>query len=125
MQTRVLVFGIPELLREIVIRLLAEEPDIDIIAPGKVATGLTEALQRYAPDVLVVGYAVSRNGSDGPRAELFSTDLRLKVITVADDGRSGYLYRLRPERVPLGELSSECLANAVREPWLGPATGAT
>ena len=60
------------------------------------------------------------NVSEAGYAELFSAGFCLKVITVAEDGRYGYLYRLRPERVPLGELSSECLANAVREPWLGP-----
>ena len=121
MQIRVLVFGIPEMLREIVVGLLAKEPDFDIIAPSSVATGLSEAVERYAPDVLVSGATVAWNGADGAYAELFRADLRLKVITVAEDGRDGYLYRLRPERVPLGELSSECLAKAVREPWLGPA----
>lgn len=120
MQIRVLVCDIPEILREIVVGLLAKEPDFDIIAPRSAATGLSEAVERYAPDVLVSGATVARNGADGTYAELFSAGLRLKVITVAEDGRHGYLYRLRPERVALGELSSECLVKAVREPWLGP-----
>ena len=124
MHIRVLVFGIPEMLREIVVGLLAMEPDFDIIAPSSSATGLSEAVERYAPDVLVSGVTVAWNGANGGAngayAELFSADRRLKVITVAEDGRHGYLYRLRPERVPLGELSSDCLVKAVREPWLGP-----
>ena len=120
MQIRVLVFGIPEMLREIVIGLLAKEPDFDVIAPSNTLTGLSEAVQRYTPDVLVSGPTGAHNGAEASYAELFSAGLRFKVITVAEDGRYGYLYRLRPERVPLGELSSECLARAVRGPWLGP-----
>jgi len=119
MRIRVLVFGIPEMLREIVVGLLAREPDFDIITPSSSVAGLSEAVQRYAPDVLVSGVAVATNGANGTYSELFSMDRHLKVITVAEDGRQGCLYRLRLERVPLGELSSECLARAVRDPWLG------
>ena len=115
MQIRVLVCDIPEMLREIVIGLLEREPDFDIIAPSSAPMELSQAVKRYAPDVLVSGATVARNGDHEPYAELLSAGFRFKVITVAEDGRQGYLYRLRPERVPLGELSSECLAKAVRE----------
>ena len=122
MQIRVLVFGIPEMLREIVVGILAREPDFEIIAPSSVATELSEAVQKYTPDVLVSGSRLTCNGANRTYAELFRAGLRLKVITVAEDGRHGYLYRLRPEQVPLGELSSQCLVRAVREPWLGLTT---
>ena len=112
------------MVERLVIGLLAREPDFDIIAPSSSATELSEAVQRYAPDVLVSGVTVAWNGADRSYADLFRAGLCLKVISVAEDGRYGYLYRLRPERVPLGELSSECLAKAVREPWLGPTGSA-
>ena len=46
MRIRVLVFGIPEMLREIVIGLLAKEPDFDIIAPCSTTTELSDAVER-------------------------------------------------------------------------------
>lgn len=38
---------------------------------------------------------------------------RLKVVTVQEVGAHAHLFELRPERVDLGELSSECLAELV------------
>ncbi len=39
---------------------------------------------------------------------------KLRILAIADDGRTGRLYRLRPESVSLGELSSDRLVAAVR-----------
>jgi hypothetical protein len=37
-----------------------------------------------------------------------------KVVVVAGDGKTGTLYELRPQRVPLGEMSAAAVRNAIR-----------
>ena len=38
----------------------------------------------------------------------------LKVLAIADDGKTGVLYELCPRRVPLGEISAGVLRQAIR-----------
>ena len=70
------------------------------------------AARRTRADVVLVGQR------DSERAQIAASklveELHLKVLTIADDGRTGTLYELRPQRIPLGEMSAETLRTAIR-----------
>ena len=39
---------------------------------------------------------------------------RLKILTISADGRYGFLHKLMPEVMPLGEVSPGVLVEAIR-----------
>lgn len=110
--TRVLLIqaGLPTMLGDIVVQSLASHADVQIVrAPD--AIGLAAAVQRADADVIV--------GTEGevPLPEvcsLLDDHPRVRVFTLAVDARMAWLYELRPERVPLGEVSPSRLAEAIR-----------
>jgi DNA-binding NarL/FixJ family response regulator len=67
--------------------------------------------EEYQPDLLIAAV-------DDPRVEQFDEVFAIRpmmtVLAVVGDGRQSFLYRLRPIRERLGELSPETLLSAVR-----------
>jgi hypothetical protein len=39
---------------------------------------------------------------------------RLRVVIISGDGRTGFLYELRPQRVVLGKMSADTLCKSIR-----------
>jgi hypothetical protein len=108
---RVLLAGMPTLMLDIIHNVVAAQPDMAIV--DKVdAGGLPAAVQRTRADVVVVGH-----DAKGER-DLFGSLLlrrpQLRVLAIADDGKSGCLYDLRPRRVRIGKMSAGSLAKAIR-----------
>jgi hypothetical protein len=104
----VLLIALPEMLSEIVREILSHEPGIAIAA--EVAD--VSAAEVRPADVAIVG-------SDGeelpdPWEELLFEHPRMKVLTVSSDGRTTFLFELRPHREALGEVSPATLIDAVR-----------
>jgi hypothetical protein len=98
------------MLGDIVIESLAPHADVEIVqAPD--AHDLAGAMQRTGAEVIV--------GTEGqvPLPEvcsLLDDHPRARVFTLAADATMAWLYELRPERVPLGEVSPSRLAEAIR-----------
>jgi hypothetical protein len=102
----------PRMLLDILSHVVASEPDMVVAGRLDAEEGLLAAVRRTRATVLLVGQA-----ADDERDKYASLLLRrpqLKVVVVAGDGKTGALYELRPERVPLGELSAAALRNAIR-----------
>jgi hypothetical protein len=98
------------MLGDIVVQSLAPHPDVEIVrAPD--ARDLAGAVQASGAEAVV--------GTEGelPLREvcsLLDDHPRARVFTLDPDARMAWLYELRPERVPLGELSPSRLAEAIR-----------
>lgn len=112
-RTRVLLWDMRTMMRDIILQLLARESDFQVAAPSDKTSTLLDASKKYMPDIIVTSF-----GEDG--ASAIFTDLllecpRVKVLDVRSDGRNGHLYELRPERKRLGELSPASLVTAIRE----------
>ena len=73
----------------------------------------TGAVKRSRADVVVIGRG-NKAGEGDEAAYRLVRQLRLKVLSVAGDGKSSTLYELRPQRIPLGELSARRLCKAIR-----------
>jgi DNA-binding NarL/FixJ family response regulator len=107
----ILLAGVPPLLVDLLHHIVASEPDMAVV--GRVSDGdLLTAAQRTGADVILIGQKAkeSREQYD----ELLLRQPRLKVLTIADDGKTGSLYELRPQRIPLGEVSADVLCAAIR-----------
>jgi hypothetical protein len=116
---RILLARMPKMLADILSHLVTSEPDMVVAGWLEAEENLLAAVRRARATVLLVGQE-----ADDERekyAPLFFRRPRLKVVVVAGDGRTGALYELRPERVPLGEMSAASLRNAIRGRPLPPA----
>jgi chemotaxis response regulator CheB len=112
MTTRILLLGMPAMLRELLVRIVAQAPDIEIVAdlPDDDLRS-PSALQRQA-DVVVVD---SDRAPVEDVAALLLERCRTKVLGLSSDGRRAFLHELRPHRVPLGELSPAAFVDVIRK----------
>jgi len=98
------------MLREIIERAVAGQPDMEIVddlPPDGIAP---EALRRAGADVVISAGDHDPTAVNGLLAEL----PRLKVLVVSADGRETSLHELRPTRTPLGEVSPQTIVDAIR-----------
>jgi DNA-binding NarL/FixJ family response regulator len=107
----ILLAGVPPLLVDLLHHIVASEPDMAVV--GRVSDGdLLTAAQRTGADVILIGQKAKESREQ--YEELLLRQPRLKVLTIADDGKTGSLYELRPQRIPLGEVSADVLCAAIR-----------
>jgi hypothetical protein len=113
--TRVLLIstGLPKMLGEIVSHALARYADVELVVAAAAAGGLQTAVRDAEADV-VVGAESQLPGADV--CALLDGFPRSRVFTLTSDARMAWLCELRPERVALGEVSPERLADAIRMP---------
>jgi DNA-binding NarL/FixJ family response regulator len=103
---RVVLVGLPALLRDIVAGVLREDPDIEVV---ETEDGLQEAVERLHADAVVV----EDEAADPEKvADALRRHPAARVIGVSADGRQAYSYE--PRRVLLGGLSPDTLREAVR-----------
>lgn len=111
---RVLLVGMPRLLVDIILPIVASEPDMSVV--GQVSrSDLFTAARHTRADIVVVGQGAKDDREEREEYTHLLLELpRLKVLTIADDARSAALFELQPRRVPLGEVSANTLRSAIR-----------
>ena len=111
-QIRVLLVRMPKMLLDILSRIVASE--LDMVVAGWVENDedLLAATRRTRANVIVVGQAAEDERQN--YAPLLLSRQKLRVVAITGDGKTGSLYELRPQRVPLGEMSADALCNAIR-----------
>lgn len=100
----------PRILREIIERAVADEPDMEIVDSEAGNMPLREAIEASEPDFVIAG----ADYDFGEVARVLDERPRLRVLAVAGDGREAFLYELRPTRTPLGEVSPRTIVDAIR-----------
>jgi DNA-binding NarL/FixJ family response regulator len=108
---RVLMSGMPRILRDIVAQLITEQPDMHVVGTFADDVGL-DTLTDLQPDVIVIG-------SDGVGVPALCRGLvqqrpALKVLAVQMDGRRTWLYEMRPHQTLIGEISPATLLDTIR-----------
>lgn len=118
MPTRIMLLRMPTMLRQLLVRIVEQVPDIDIIAelPGHDLRS-PEVLES-TPDFVVVD---SDQAPMEDVAALLLARCRTKVLGLSSDGRRAFLHELRPHRVSLGELSPTALIDVIRRGEPHPA----
>ena len=92
--------------------IIQVQPDMELVGDAGGTSELRGAVARTHPDILVVipDHKIERRIFD----DLLFAAPHLRVLAVSNDGRTGLLYRLRPSRARLGEMSPAALLDAIR-----------
>jgi DNA-binding NarL/FixJ family response regulator len=97
------------MLEEIVSHFLESQRDMEVAGTARKQGGLPRKVARTRPDVVLLGM------DDPPlAAALLEESPRLKVLSVDEESRDSWLYRLNPERTSLGSLTPDGLVRIVR-----------
>ena len=109
---RVLPARLPGMILDMLARVAVDQSDLEIIEEIGDGVELLVAVGQTHADVVVLGLRDSE--LPGICSHLLSEYPDLKILGVTADGRRGFLYELRPQRIPLGEISPEKLCAAIR-----------
>jgi DNA-binding NarL/FixJ family response regulator len=108
--TRILL-AISPMLGDIVRRLVEDEIDLEIVGEVGDADEIAAPAAAVAADVVIVRADRQRLAEELDR---IASAAAPRVLAVAGEGRSAYLYSLRPARIELGALSHDRLVAALR-----------
>lgn len=109
----VLLVGMWGILGEIVREIVAQQSDMEIVGEvGEISE--LQTTERLARTGVVVVRSDDEPGLAAQVDDLLGSHPRLTVLTVHDDGRTGSLYRLRPEKLAIRDLSPGSLVKAIR-----------
>jgi DNA-binding NarL/FixJ family response regulator len=111
-QIRVLLARMPKMLLDILSHVVASEPDMVVVGWVNDDEDLLAATRRARANVILVRQA-AENEQEKYASLLFARP-KLKVVAIVGDGKTGFVHELRPQCVPLGEISADALRNAIR-----------
>lgn len=98
-------------LGDIVRRILDGETQCRLIGELPAERDVAAAVERTGAQAVI--WLVDYPGRTGGAPELLRRHPELRILTVEADGRQGFLWEMRPNREPLGELSPQVLLTAL------------
>lgn len=116
---RILVVGMPRLVRDMIERTIKAQPDMEVIVDEHGVDGLGGD-GGSAPDFVVCGLDFPWLPDEF--RTLLEEQPRAKVLGIDAAGGHAYLYELRPQRVAIGEVSPEDIVEAIRLAAAGSAS---
>lgn len=109
-KAQIALLKLPQLQLEILHDRLSAEPDLAIVETAG-DLSVSETVEQTGAEFVIVG---AGRFAEGEVTALLERTPRVKVIVVSASGRDGLLYELRPHRVPIGDLTSGALVEAIR-----------
>lgn len=109
---RIVFAELPRMLREILTAALADEPDVELVGHTASLTELKRRVGRGDIDIVILGLTDAEMSA--PHYELFDADARVRILALAEQGRTASLYELRPYRTVLGQGSPQELMQTLR-----------
>jgi hypothetical protein len=109
---RILFMEMPRVLGEIVEALLAREDDMRPVGSVRVPAELLPEVDRTRAELVI--WFLPDHELPQLCSELLDAYPRVKVLALEQDGRRGFIYRLLPQQLPLGEIWPERLSEAIR-----------
>jgi hypothetical protein len=101
----------PKLMLELVEAILALHPDLHVAGHVPADSNLRDAARSHRADILIV---IQPNGAGSEsNADRMFWRRPSKVIALAESGRTGVMYVLRPHATQLCELSVDNLVDAI------------
>ena len=110
-QTRVVLIGMPRMLREIVREVISAEPDLAIVGEFDDQYAARLAIDAQAAAVVITAL---EEASPIDFGHLLSEHPHLRVLSLSADGSESFLCELRPHEQTLGELSPNELLGVIR-----------
>ena len=109
-QVRIVLVGLPRLLREIVEGALEAQPDMSVVGEAEDASELAETVEQAgATAVIAVEEAL-----DEARAIELVGSLRIEIVTLSADGGRAAVYECLPQRRDVGAVDPKTLAELLR-----------
>ena len=112
LRIRVVLAHMTPMLQDIIRETVMHEPDVDLVATVAVGEPCLPLLQTLRADVVIFGTGAPDELTLARDA--WGTCPRIKVLTIADGGRSAVLHALHPQRIVLGDVSLQSLLAAIR-----------
>ena len=109
---RVLLAGMPPMLRDIVSETVAREPDMTVVGHADVREMLSGALPATDADIVIIGES-TREGDVDPLPLLFARP-QICVLVLSENGRRAVMHDLWPRRTALVDVSPQALVDAIR-----------
>jgi DNA-binding NarL/FixJ family response regulator len=99
------------MLHDVVRNIVDVEPDLRVVAEGVETGSVLQRVDDERPDVVVL---LAESGSPPDLCEELLTRFpRVAVVALEDHGLRGSIYRLRPTRSRVAEISSAELVTAI------------
>lgn len=114
-KVNVLLVGMRGILGEIVREIVADQPDMEIAGELQ-DLGELRSSRRLGRSRVVIACRDDESELPDDIRDLLGRHPGLTLLTVQGDGRHGSVYRLRPEKIPLGDVSPGALVDAIRAP---------
>jgi DNA-binding NarL/FixJ family response regulator len=110
---RIVVIGLPQILRDVITDIVADQPDMEVV--GDLREDETPAMV----EDLAGSFVAMRVGPSGELPDIGTSLLErrargLRILGLSSEGRTGFLYELRPNLVAIGEVSPDRLLSVIR-----------
>jgi DNA-binding NarL/FixJ family response regulator len=129
---RIVLVDENSLFRDGLARLLAAQPDLEVVASAESPSGATEQIRKFRPDIILMGWPASSAGSQKVFASIQESRLAGRVIMLTSgDAKEDFVEAVRQGCCGIvpKHTSTELLLKSVRkvhagEFWLDRATTA-
>ena len=105
---RIILVGLPQLLRDLVLKVLDEEPRVRVVARLDNASGL-----EHAPVADCVVAAIDEPGLPAAFLDAVRRNPGMRLLGLRWGGRRCFIYELAPRCVSVGEFSRDILLTSV------------
>jgi hypothetical protein len=102
---KIILVGLPPMLRGLVEAAVAEQPDIEIVGEVDDPSGLDEVIARTGARAVVA----ADDALDETRALGLVGAAHIRIVSSSGDGRRACVYECRPQREKVGELGPDTL----------------
>lgn len=108
---RILLASMPTMLMEMIVQIIAREPEFMVVGEIAECPDLTAAARQCRADLLIVGES---SLAERDVTKVLSSSYPAKIITIAENGHCATLNELRPHRETLVDVSAARLIAAIR-----------
>lgn len=114
---RTVTITMSPIFRELIADSMAGRVDIELVEDLDTRDELEQRLQALVPDLVLIG--LQRDEGDETGLSLLRLLPNARVIAFSSDGRNAFVYRMRPQRSELLDVSPQQLLDTI----LGQSTG--
>lgn len=111
--TRTATVTMPPMFRDLIAGLMTAYRDLDVIEEFGTRDKLEELLAAVAPDLILIG--LGKNKSDEIALPLARLHPNAKIIAFSSDGHRAFVYRMRPQRTVLLDVSPQMVIDTILE----------
>ncbi len=112
---RVITMGLPQLLNQLVVSIVEQQPDMEIVSTlPRLDLGKSDDETNLNCDAMITHYESSDTTLAIVRKLLFSNP-EMIIVNLAENVRSGDIFKLELKALPVSELSPDSLIQLIRD----------